>query len=189
MTKNLHYLTAGTGLFAIFATQTNGTSAMHYTLKDHQGSLAATICGNAVERLSYDAWGNLRNPETWLNYTAPELAEGPMFDRGYTGHEHISAFGLINMNGRCYDPVTSSFLSVDRFVQSPEPYPHRERFRSNGLQCHPPRRPSPHRPVANGQGHLYDAHRGQRRTNCQEDCGGMILVCRTVISWQPPISW
>ena len=28
VTKNLHYLTAGTGLFAIFATQTNGASAI-----------------------------------------------------------------------------------------------------------------------------------------------------------------
>lgn len=120
VTKNLHYLTAGTGLFAIFATQTNGESAMHYTLKDHQGSLTATICGDAVERLSYDAWGNMRDPETWLNYSATEFVAGPMFDRGYTGHEHISAFGLINMNGRCYDPVTSSSLSVDRFVQSPD---------------------------------------------------------------------
>ena len=27
-------------------------STMHYTLKDHQGSLTATVCGNAVERLS-----------------------------------------------------------------------------------------------------------------------------------------
>ena len=42
-----------------------------------------------------------------------------MFDRGFTGHEHISAFGLINMNGRCYDPMTSSFLSVDAYVQDP----------------------------------------------------------------------
>ena len=157
---------------------------MHYTLKDHQGSLAATVCGDAVERLSYDAWGRRRNPNGFGYSNVSHT-----FDRGFTGHEHLPAFGLINMNGRCYDPVTSSFLSVDRFVQSPEPYPHRERFRSNGLQCHPPRRPSPHRPVANGQGHLYDAHRGQRRTSCQEDCGGMILVCRAVISWQPPISW
>jgi len=42
-----------------------------------------------------------------------------MFDRGYTGHEHIPDFGLINMNGRCYDPLTSSFLSVDAYVQDP----------------------------------------------------------------------
>ena len=34
---------------------------MHYTLKDHQGSLTATVHGNTVERLSYDAWGRRRN--------------------------------------------------------------------------------------------------------------------------------
>ena len=38
----------------------------------------------------------------------------------HTTYEHITAFGLINMNGRCYDPVTSSFLSVDAYVQSPD---------------------------------------------------------------------
>ena len=37
------------------------------TLKDHQGNLTATISGNTVERLSYDAWGNLRDPDTWTN--------------------------------------------------------------------------------------------------------------------------
>ena len=42
-------------------------STVHYTLKDHQGNLTATISGNTVERLSYDAWGNLRDPETWTN--------------------------------------------------------------------------------------------------------------------------
>ncbi len=31
----------------------------------------------------------------------------------------MTAFGLINMNGRCYDPLTSSFLSVDAYVQDP----------------------------------------------------------------------
>ena len=88
---------------------------MHYTLKDHQGSLAATVCGNTVERLSYDAWGRRRNPNGfgYNNVT-------PTFDRGFTLHEHYDDFNLINMNGRCYDPVTSSFLSVDRFVQSPD---------------------------------------------------------------------
>jgi RHS repeat-associated protein len=31
----------------------------------------------------------------------------------------MMAFGLINMNGRVYDPMTSSFLSVDNYVQDP----------------------------------------------------------------------
>ncbi len=35
---------------------------MYYTLKDHQCSLAATVRGNTVERLSYDPWGRRRNP-------------------------------------------------------------------------------------------------------------------------------
>jgi len=31
-----------------------------------------------------------------------------MFDRGFTGHEHLYNFSLINMNGRMYDPVMES---------------------------------------------------------------------------------
>ena len=43
----------------------------------------------------------------------------PLFDRGFTGHEHLWNFGLINMNGRMYDPVMSSFLSPDNYMQDP----------------------------------------------------------------------
>ena len=93
-------------------------STMHYTLKDHQGNWTVIVDadGDVEQELSYDAWGNLRNPETWC----VDASITPMFDRGYTGHEHLSGFGLINMNGRMYDPVMSSFLSVDRYVQQPE---------------------------------------------------------------------
>ena len=37
----------------------------------------------------------------------------------FTGHEHLYAFGLINMNGRMYDPLLSSFLSPDNYMQDP----------------------------------------------------------------------
>ena len=87
---------------------------MYYTLKDHQGSLTATVHGNTVERLSYDACGRRRNPNGFGYSNVTHT-----FDRGYTLHEHYDAFGLINMNGRCYDPLTSSFLSVDAYVQDP----------------------------------------------------------------------
>jgi hypothetical protein len=30
------------------------------------------------------------------------------FHRGYTGHEHLPMFGLINMNARLYDPAADS---------------------------------------------------------------------------------
>ena len=80
-----------------------------------------TDCNGAVEQeLSYDAWGNRRDPDTWIRLWSDPIYEEPMFDRGYTGHEHLYAFGLINMNGRCYDPMMSSFLSVDAYVQSPD---------------------------------------------------------------------
>ncbi|MDJ0947274.1 MAG: RHS repeat-associated core domain-containing protein, partial [Kiloniellales bacterium] len=39
--------------------------------------------------------------------------------RGFTGHEHLDAVGLIHMNGRVYDPVLGRFLSADPFVPSP----------------------------------------------------------------------
>jgi len=41
-------------------------------------------------------------------------------DRGFTGHEHLREFGLINMNARLYDPVLGRFLSPDPYVQAPD---------------------------------------------------------------------
>ena len=58
----------------------------------------------------------LRNPTTWSG----SFTGTPKFDRGFTGHEHLWHFGLINMNGRMYDPVMCCFLSVDSYVQDPE---------------------------------------------------------------------
>jgi RHS repeat-associated protein len=40
-------------------------------------------------------------------------------NRGFTGHEHLERFNLIDMNGRVYDPVTAGFLSPDPFVANP----------------------------------------------------------------------
>lgn len=55
-----------------------------------------------------------------ITYIFAATASAPLFDRGFTGHEHLYGFGLKNMNGRMYDPIMSSFLSVDNYVQSPE---------------------------------------------------------------------
>ena len=117
-----HSLTYLQGPFGVFAVveKHGGEETPYYILKDNLGSWTTVTDGDgAVEQqLSYDAWGSLRDPVTWENY--PEgSAPIPMFDRGFTGHEHLTPFGLINMNGRMYDPVMSSFLSADRFVQNP----------------------------------------------------------------------
>jgi RHS repeat-associated protein len=67
---------------------------------------------------SFDAYGRRRDKDDW-SYT---LTNEPAFfaDRGFTGHEHLDQFGLINMNGRLYDPQVGRFLSPDNYVQSPD---------------------------------------------------------------------
>jgi RHS repeat-associated protein len=62
---------------------------------------------------SYDAWGSRS-----LTYNAAQYPEY-ILDRGYTGHEHLDDFNLINMNGRMYDPVLGRMLSPDNVVQNP----------------------------------------------------------------------
>ena len=57
--------------------------------------------------------------ETLWDWTFNDVPDEYLFDRGYTGHEHLERFDLINMNGRVYDPRVCRFLSPDPFVQSP----------------------------------------------------------------------
>ena len=68
-----------------------------------------------MQEYGFDAWGNLRN----ANGSSANLIK-PIYDRGFTGHEHHYDFGLINMNGRMYDPYTSMFLSPDNYIQAPD---------------------------------------------------------------------
>ena len=69
-----------------------------------------------AERYAYDPWGVRRNPDNW---TQSDSRTAWIVNRGYTGHEHLDAFGIINMNGRVYDPYTAQFFSPDPYVQSP----------------------------------------------------------------------
>lgn len=87
-------------------------------LKDHLGSWTTITDydGGLEQELSFAAWGNLRDPETWSG----EFEGTPLLNRGFTGHEHLYNIGIINMNGRMYDPMMSSFLSVDSYVQAPD---------------------------------------------------------------------
>jgi len=43
--------------------------------------------------------------------------------RGFTGHEHLTEWDVINMNGRIYDPTIGQFMQPDNFIQAPDdPY-------------------------------------------------------------------
>jgi RHS repeat-associated protein len=98
----------------------NNVGTLYYIFTDHLGSpnLITDASGNTVQELSFDAWGQRRNPATWQPYTSP--APTPLIDRGFTFHEHYYDLKLINMQGRMYDPVPGRFLSPDPFTQAPE---------------------------------------------------------------------
>ena len=88
-------------------------------MTDRQGSLRALYNGSGlVQSFSYDAWGNRCNPSTGAALTTSELvAANSITSRGYTCHEHMDEFGLINMNARIYDPALGMFISVDPLAQ------------------------------------------------------------------------
>ncbi|WP_291528454.1 FG-GAP-like repeat-containing protein [Bacteroides sp. UBA939] len=111
VTKHLYYISANDGLAAVYVKQSGQADKIYYAYKDHLGSIVklADIGGNEVFKASYDVWGK----RTVTNNTFK-------FHRGYTGHEHLDEFNLIDMNGRMYDPLLARFLSPDPFVQMPE---------------------------------------------------------------------
>lgn len=112
----LHYLNS----INTIVVKQNNQYQYYFTYKDNLGTIIAItdVNGNIVEEFNYDAWGVKRNPENWtyeLDATASTLT---WFKRGYTGHEHLDEFGLINMNSRLYDPQIGRMLSPDNYIQS-----------------------------------------------------------------------
>lgn len=121
ITSELCYIKGSDGLAAVYVKNSDNTENMYYIHKDHLGSIIEITNERGLKvtsaSASFDAWGNRRDPENWQPYrsSVPPL----LFDRGFTGHEHYDIFGLINMNGRCYDPKVGRFLSPDIINQDP----------------------------------------------------------------------
>lgn len=116
--KQWNYIFTPSGLAAVYF-DNNGVGQLLYTLTDHLQSpvMLTNTTGQIVEQYSFDAWGRRRNPTDW-SYTG--FAMPQYLNRGYTFHEHIDEFGLINMNARLYDPVLGRFLQPDDYVQAPD---------------------------------------------------------------------
>ena len=117
----INYIFAGGKAIAIFETKAQGDSTLLFIHHDQLGSINAysDVNGILVQELSYDAWGRRRNPETWAYYT--DIIDAGAWDsHGFTGHEHIDLFEVVNMDGRMYDPVIGRFLSPDPIIQSPD---------------------------------------------------------------------
>jgi len=106
---------------AVYVKEGGGSWNIYYICRDYLGSITHVVnaAGSLTQELSYDPWGRLRNTSTQVAYT-PDTELVLFLGRGYTGHEHLTAFGLINMNARLYDPAIGRFLSPDPYVQAPD---------------------------------------------------------------------
>lgn len=103
------YVYLENGILAV-SDNTNGTQ-FYYMATDVLGSIIGIVdgSGNEVFAATYDPWGK----QTVTTNTIG-------FRRGFTGHEMLPHYDLINMNGRLYDPYLARFLSPDNYVQMPD---------------------------------------------------------------------
>ncbi len=117
----IHYVDGGSGTSALII-KVDGKVTPYFVYTDYLGSIttvtdkAATI----VAKQSYDAWGRQRQTNDWNTFIVPSTMPNvpDWLYRGYTGHENLPHFNLINMNGRIYDPILGRMLSPDNFVSS-----------------------------------------------------------------------
>jgi RHS repeat-associated protein len=138
ITEHKHYLQAGGITFAMHTMRVKtaggtiaapalptGTTAYtsSYLHHDQLGSVVAitSTAGVVVERLAYDPWGKRRfaSGATTGNPDTLDAITGVNIDRGFTMHEHIDEMGIINMNGRIYDPLIGRFMSADPKIPNP----------------------------------------------------------------------
>ncbi|MBX7240359.1 MAG: FG-GAP-like repeat-containing protein [Bacteroidia bacterium] len=118
------------------------TNYTDYWHKDHLGSLQciSNANGQKAAEFNYDPWGRRRNLDGSAQPIAFALNDS-RYDRGFTGHEHLSLFGLINMNGRIYDPIIGRFISADPVFEDITDYQSMHRYaycRNNPLSLTDP---------------------------------------------------
>ena len=106
------------------------SDTLSFYVHDEVGSVIATVTENlgganqSVTLTSYDAWGKARPTSGSTAYQDP--APGSFYsptpagqEEGFAGHDNLSDTGLVDMEGRVYDPEVGNFLSPDPNVQYP----------------------------------------------------------------------
>ena len=113
-----NYINSPAGLVSLMV-KINSNENFYYTYTDHLGSLLKITDDedNTVNEQSFDAWGRSRNPTDWTYTSIPSTPT--WLSKGYTGHETLKRFNLINMNGRLYDPLVGQMLGTDPALQNP----------------------------------------------------------------------
>jgi putative integrin, alpha subunit len=105
--REFHYLDGN----VIFVRENSSIWKPYLAFTDNLGSILSVFDeeGQKVFDASYDAWGKQTITQNDIGLY-----------RGYTGHEMLNEYGIINMNGRLYDPVIGRFFSPDNYVQMPD---------------------------------------------------------------------
>lgn len=119
-TKKKHYISAGGGTIGVLILDTaTNTWSTQYWHKDQLGSTIAVsdAMGAVTERMAYEAFGKRRMVDGTTDLLGTLVPVTT--NRGFTGHQMMDEAGLINMNGRIYNPAIGRFLSADPSV----PYP------------------------------------------------------------------
>jgi RHS repeat-associated protein len=126
--KEVTFISAPTGLVAA-KVKIDSNSDYYYILTDHLGSITQLLTDQGMEvpnaKFTYDAWGRLRDVTNTTDpyiLSSAQTANFHILDRGYCGHEHLLEHGIINMNGRIYDPVVGQFMQADNYIQTPEDF-------------------------------------------------------------------
>ncbi|MBL8717330.1 MAG: hypothetical protein JNL79_15190 [Myxococcales bacterium] len=95
-----------------------GAKTVKYVHADRLGSPQVITDASGVEvpgsRRHFDPFGRAFDPDV------PEASPtGPWsLSHGYTGHEEDDDLGLVNMQGRIYDPMLQRFLTPDPFLEA-----------------------------------------------------------------------
>jgi len=105
--REYHYLDGN----VIFVRENSSIWKPYLAFTDNLGSILSVFDeeGRKVFDASYDAWGKQTITQNDIGLY-----------RGYTGHEMLNEYDIINMNGRLYDPVIGRFFSPDNYVQMPD---------------------------------------------------------------------
>lgn len=117
-TRDLVYVRGEQDQYVSIVERINNTNEKTYSIiTDYLSSIERIVDNSNLDIVadkSYDAWGRERNAINWSYLPVTHNSTG--WDRGFTGHEHIPEFGLINMNGRLYDPVLGRMISPDPYI-------------------------------------------------------------------------
>ena len=90
------------------------SEAVTYLHTDQQGSIRLVTGGGGSVALAVRHYGPFGELVDAAGESSAIATEDVRF--GYTGHEHDTELGLINMRGRIFDPVLRGFLTPDPIV-------------------------------------------------------------------------